>query len=95
MAIDSAEKRKAISGIMIPHLIPGVTINSSKDQEWRQEAGWSYSGIEAAEPASSGISRVYTYTHYIKQQESDAVYITQSKGWTSYIVQSQTYDDYI
>jgi len=45
MAIDSAEKRKSISGI--DWLIPGVTPNSGKDQKWRQESGWSYSGIAA------------------------------------------------
>ena len=47
MAIDTAEKRKSISGIGIPCLIPGVTPNSGKDAEWRQESGWSYSGIAA------------------------------------------------
>lgn len=44
MAIDSAEKRLSISGIPVP-LIPGVTPNSGQDGEWRQESGWSYSGI--------------------------------------------------
>lgn len=48
MAIDSAEKRLSISGI--PIFLPGVTPNASQDQEWRQEAGWSYLGIAAAEP---------------------------------------------
>lgn len=49
MAIDTAEKRRSITGI--PFLIiPGVTPNVSKDQEWRQESGWSYSGILAAAP---------------------------------------------
>ena len=48
MAIDTAEKRKSISGI--GWLLPGVTPNSEKDQEWRQESGWSYSGIAAASP---------------------------------------------
>lgn len=48
MAIDTAEKRKSISGIGGPPLIPGVTpVGSAQDQEWRQEAGWSYSGILA------------------------------------------------
>lgn len=45
MAIDSAEKRKSISGMAI--LMPGITPNSLKDQEWRQESGWNYSGIAA------------------------------------------------
>lgn len=47
MAIDSAEKRRSISGIWIP-LMPGVTPNAAKDAEWRQQAGWSYSGIAAS-----------------------------------------------
>ena len=51
MAIDNAEKRKSISGIILP-LIPGVTPNAAKDAEWRQQAGWSYSGIAAASPVA-------------------------------------------
>lgn len=47
MAIDSAEKRRSLSGIQVT-LMPGVTPNASKDQEWRQEAGWFYSGIVVA-----------------------------------------------
>ena len=47
MAIDTAEKRKSISGISLPFFASGVTPNSSEDQEWRQESGWSYSGILA------------------------------------------------
>lgn len=46
MAIDTAEKRRSISGI--GGGIPGVTpVGSAQDQEWRQESGWSYSGILA------------------------------------------------
>ena len=45
MAIDTAEKRKSISGIN--YFMPGVTPNSGQDQEWRQEAGYGYSGIAA------------------------------------------------
>ena len=52
MAIDSREKRQSISGI--PVLIPGVTPNAAKDQEWRQEVARSYSGIAAG--AGGGIS---------------------------------------
>ena len=48
MAIDTAEKRKSISGI--PLLIPGVTSNLSKDAEWRAQSGWSYSGLIAVSP---------------------------------------------
>lgn len=49
MAINTAEKRKSISGI--PVLMPGVTPNSAKDAEWRQQSGWSYSGIALAAAA--------------------------------------------
>ena len=44
MSIDSAEKRKSISGVTII-LIPGITPNSAKDAEWRAQSGWNYSGI--------------------------------------------------
>lgn len=51
MAIDNPEKRKSISGIN--YFMPGVTPNSGQDQEWRQEAGYSYSGILAASPGGA------------------------------------------
>ena len=41
MALDSAEKRKAVSGILHTFVV-GVTPNAAKDAEWRQEAGWGY-----------------------------------------------------
>ena len=44
--IDTREKRASIAGIWIP-LMPNVTPTAGKDQEWRQEVGWSYSGILA------------------------------------------------
>jgi len=43
MAIDTAEKRRSISGTGTG--IPGVTPNSSKDAEWRAQSAWNYSGI--------------------------------------------------
>lgn len=55
MAIDTAEKRRAASVISFYPLGPGVTPNASKDQEWRQEAGYGYPGILASgapEPAA-------------------------------------------
>lgn len=52
MAIDTAEKRKSVSGVVGVPFIPGVTPNSSKDAEWRAEAGWSYSGIEVSDAIS-------------------------------------------
>jgi len=44
MAIDTAEKRRSAAAVLFPTL-PGVTPNASKDQEWRQQAAWGYSGI--------------------------------------------------
>ena len=47
MAIDDAEKRRsAFNWSFLPNF-PGVTPNVTHDQEWRQEALWSYSGILA------------------------------------------------
>ncbi len=40
MAIDTAEKRKSISWVVI--VSPGVTPNASADIEWRYEVGYSY-----------------------------------------------------
>lgn len=50
MAIDSAEKRRAVAGIAAHPMGPAVTPNASKDAEWRQQVAWSYSGIAADEP---------------------------------------------
>lgn len=54
MAIDSAEKRKSVSGTIMHPFGPGVTPNASKDAEWRQQVLWSYSGIAADAPAVGG-----------------------------------------
>ena len=54
MAIDTREKRASVVGIN--RLAgPSVTPNSGKDQEWRQEVGYSYSGILAAAPVVIGL----------------------------------------
>ncbi len=50
MAIDDAEKRKSVAGIGFFIVGPGVTPNISKDAEWRQQAGWGYSGIAVGVP---------------------------------------------
>lgn len=62
MAIDDAEKRKAISGILIP-LMPGVTPNGSMDSQWRQQSGWSYSGIASSAPPDS--DSFWWYRHFV------------------------------
>ena len=59
MAIDSAEKRKSISGVVLP-LIPGVTPTAGKDAEWRQGVGWSYMGIAATVPPT-GFKTTYYF----------------------------------
>ena len=48
MAIDTAEKRRAVAVISHYFAGPGVTPNATKDIEWRQEVGWGYPGISAA-----------------------------------------------
>ncbi len=52
MAIDNAEKRKNVAGLMIPHL-PGVTPNAGQDAQWRYQAGWSYGGLAALADAGT------------------------------------------
>ena len=50
MAINTAEKRRSISGVPFFLGGPGVTPNALKDAEWRQESCYSYSGILVAAP---------------------------------------------
>ncbi len=45
MAINSAEKRRNITGLLTGVFSVGVTPNAAKDVEWRQQAGWGYLGI--------------------------------------------------
>ena len=52
--LDTAEKRKASSGISLYAAGPGVTPNATQDQEWRQEAGYGYPGILADSPTAGG-----------------------------------------
>lgn len=64
MAIDTAKKRRSAGGVAFLPLGPGVTPNASKDQAWRQSAGWSYTGILANAPPtgpSSRMSNIYLY----------------------------------
>jgi len=49
MAIDTAEKRASTIAINLYSMGPSVTPNSSKDQEWREQAGYGYSGIAATD----------------------------------------------
>lgn len=48
MALDTAEKRKSAAWLVTGLGASTVTPNASKDQEWRQQAAWGYSGIAAA-----------------------------------------------
>jgi len=57
MAINTASKRRSVSGVLVPTLIPGVTPNASKPAAWRQSSGWSYNGI-AAESAPTFVHDV-------------------------------------
>ena len=47
MAIDTREKRQSVVGIQYLSG-PSPTPNAAKDQEWRQEVGYGYSGILVA-----------------------------------------------
>jgi hypothetical protein len=48
MPIDSREKRASITGIHLYPAGPGMTNNATHDQEWRQEAGYSYGFVLTA-----------------------------------------------
>ena len=53
MAIDSAPKRKSISGIHLYANGPGVTPDNTQPQAWRQTAGYGYYGILADAPSEA------------------------------------------
>ncbi len=53
MAIDTPAKRRSISGVAGVPLIPGITPDASKPVAWRQQVGWSYSGIAPSPPVTS------------------------------------------
>lgn len=53
MAIDTAQKRRAVAGILTGVLPVAVTPNVAPDAAWRQEAGWGYSGIPADEDSDA------------------------------------------
>ena len=46
MAIDTAEKRRSAGGVPFLPFGPNITPNVAKDADWRQQAAWSYSGID-------------------------------------------------
>lgn len=54
MAIDTAEKRRSAAGCGAFPLGPGVTPDAAKGAGWRQQAGWGYAGIAAADPLPAG-----------------------------------------
>lgn len=47
MAIDTAEKRRSVSGVHFEPWMPAVTPNATHDQQWRQEVAGAYAGILA------------------------------------------------
>lgn len=63
MAIDNREKRQSVLGINALWG-PSPTSNASPDQEWRQQAGYGYSGIlaDAASTEDEIISDLFTTT---------------------------------
>lgn len=60
MAIDTAAKRRAASGIPFLPLGPGVTPNVDRDAFWRATVAWSYSGLTIIK-ASLVLGRVFMY----------------------------------
>lgn len=54
MAIDTKAKRASVAGLALPFLL-GLVPDAAQPQEWRQAAGWSYYGIDAAAPAAAPV----------------------------------------
>lgn len=58
MAINTAERRRSVAHIARFYSGAGVTMNASKDSEWRQEVGRNYPGIAAGAPVASTASSI-------------------------------------
>ncbi len=56
MAIDTPSKRRSAAGSL--PAMPGVTPNMAKDNTWRKQAAWLYSGIPAVVWAYGNIVRL-------------------------------------
>lgn len=54
MALNSRERRSSVVSLY-PGAPPSVTPIATPDQEWRQEAGWAYSGILVGDVAAPPI----------------------------------------
>lgn len=67
--IDTAQKRRCISGISLYANGPGVTMDATPGIEWRQEVGYGYSGIPAGSPvippAGGGGNSHFTRITYV------------------------------
>lgn len=85
MAIDSASKRKSAAGVPFLPLGVGVTPDASKPVEWRQQAGWGYSGIAPATPeivaeTPGGIFRANESGRVFKATETGRVFNATESG---------------
>lgn len=45
MAVDTAPKRRSVSGIIPGLTIVGVSMDATPGAAWRQSAGWGYEGL--------------------------------------------------
>lgn len=45
MAIDTAAKRRSVSGMLTGIVSVGITPSVTHNDAWRQDAGWGYRGI--------------------------------------------------
>ena len=59
MPIDTAEKRRNISALITGLFGVGVTPNSAKDLEWRQQVGWSYSGVTVGPAVPPSVETIW------------------------------------
>jgi len=81
MAIDSREKRQSIVAISLYSMGPSVTANAGQDQEWRQEAGYSYSGILAGGvPAPPVVTNqvLISYGHHVAARGAKSYSVGQA-----------------
>jgi len=98
MAIDTAEKRRAASGVGFHPLGPGVTPNADKDDAWRAQAAWGYLFvvevvllcIQAVEIRSPWIARAEVRSPWVADAETRTPNVADAEIRTPWVDDAET-----
>jgi hypothetical protein len=86
MAIDTAEKRRSVSGAPFLPLTPGVTPDASPGAAWRASVAWGYSGIGVAAPSPPGVYTVEVDKDDNGSFEEDVTSVTRAQPGVKIVI---------